>query len=96
MFLVRDRIPTEPIWTAFIAAAAELKLLMHVPPPAPHPTRLLHAISEHTADLNATCWPLDVEHGTWRRRLQEGANQQQTGKCSVSLSFSWTQAKHRI
>jgi hypothetical protein len=41
LFLVKVRIPTEPIWTAFIASAAELSLVDRVPPPAPRPPTLL-------------------------------------------------------
>ena len=64
LFLTKDDIPTEPIWTAFITAAAELTLRVRVPPPAPPPVQLLPAIPEHTDEVEATCWPTDyVNYG---------------------------------
>lgn len=50
MFLVRDQIPTEPIWTAFIAAAAELSLRHPVPPTAPADPEFLPSSREATGE----------------------------------------------
>jgi hypothetical protein len=57
MFLVNDKIHTEPIWSAFFAAAAELALRRHVPPTRPGPPELFERIPTHTAELRANCWP---------------------------------------
>lgn len=54
MFLVKSVIPTEPIWTAFIASAAELKLRQPVPHTRPRPPALLPEISHPEA--HETCW----------------------------------------
>lgn len=48
LFLVRHHIPTEPIWTAFMASAAELTLKQHVAPTAPAPPPLLPSSREYT------------------------------------------------
>jgi hypothetical protein len=56
LFLVKDVIPTEPIWTAFIAAAAELRLRT-VPPPTPHaPPDWLPEVPLLAKELAAVCW----------------------------------------
>ena len=48
LFLVRNKIPTEPIWAAFIAAAAELTLKLTVPPTAPADPHLFPSSREAT------------------------------------------------
>lgn len=56
LFLAKDVIPTEPIWTAFIAAAAELRLRT-VPPLSPHtPSDLLPQVPLIAKELAAVCW----------------------------------------
>lgn len=59
MFLVVDKIPVEPIWTAFIAAAGELTLRSRVPPTQPSPPSLITPIEPDQANLDADCW----QHG---------------------------------
>lgn len=59
MFLVVDKIPVEPIWTAFIAAAGELTLQRRVPPTQPSPPGLITPIEPDEANLDADCW----QHG---------------------------------
>lgn len=56
MFLVKGKIPTEPIWTAFIAAAAELKLRQAVPPTRPGPPDLFPTIPPHQEERTTKCW----------------------------------------
>jgi hypothetical protein len=56
LFLVRDDIPTEPIWAAFIAAAAELTLRVQVPPTRPAAPHLFPAIQRNETERKATCW----------------------------------------
>lgn len=53
LFLVVDAIATEPVWAAFIASAAELKLREAVPPTQPSPPPLLPHLTPISA--NATC-----------------------------------------
>lgn len=54
LFLVRNQIPTEPIWSAFIAAAAELSLKHPVPAPAPTDPPFLPSSREATGN-SPTC-----------------------------------------
>jgi hypothetical protein len=56
LFLVKSEIPAEPIWAAFIAAAAELTLRAPVPPTRPAAPRLFPAIKQDARERNATCW----------------------------------------
>eukprot|EP00892_Ulva_mutabilis_P004537 jgi/Ulvmu1/2455/UM136_0007.1 len=56
MFLVKSVIPTESIWTAFIASAAELKLRRPVPHTRPHPPTLLPEVTHSEADMSEQCW----------------------------------------
>eukprot|EP00892_Ulva_mutabilis_P004681 jgi/Ulvmu1/2585/UM014_0036.1 len=56
LFLVQEEIPTEPIWTAFIAAAAGLQRRQRVPPTQPDPPRLLPKIPEDPIEINSKCW----------------------------------------
>ena len=56
LFLVLDQIPTEPVWTAFIASAAELSLRARVPPTQPSLPRLLPPLEANVSNLNASCW----------------------------------------
>lgn len=62
MFLVKSEIPTEPVWTAFIASAAELTLRRRVPPPRPGLPDLLPKIPPHVDDLKRNCWAYDGDH----------------------------------
>jgi hypothetical protein len=56
MFLVKDQIQTEPIWTAFIASAAELALRKSVPPTRPQPPDLFPRIPPIKDEMKTTCW----------------------------------------
>lgn len=56
LFLAQDKIPTEPIWTAFIAAAAEVRRKQRVPPTQPVPAKLLPPIQEDQEELASQCW----------------------------------------
>ena len=56
MFLVGETIPTEPIWAAFMASAAELELQKRIPPTRPGPPNLFPEIPRHEAELETTCW----------------------------------------
>lgn len=56
MFLVKSVIPTESIWTAFIASAAEMTLRQPVPHTRPPPPTLLPEIVHSEADMSAECW----------------------------------------
>jgi hypothetical protein len=56
LFLVDADIATEPVWAAFIAAAAELALRRGVSPTRPAPPRLFPDIPQHTSELNTQCW----------------------------------------
>ena len=56
MFLVKDQIPTEPLWTAFIASAAELTLRKAVPPTRPLPPDLFPKIPPIREEMKTTCW----------------------------------------
>jgi hypothetical protein len=59
LFLVKNSIPTEPIWTAFIASAAELTLRRGIAPTNPRPGTLLPEDVPTEEELNTKCW----EHG---------------------------------
>lgn len=54
MFLIKSVIPTESIWTAFIASAAEMKLRRPVPHTRPGPPDVLPDIDH--PDANENCW----------------------------------------
>ena len=54
MFLIKSVIPTESIWTAFIASAAELQLRSSVPHTRPEPPDLLPEIKH--PDTGQNCW----------------------------------------
>lgn len=56
MFLVKDKIPTEPIWAAFMASAAELTLRKGIPPTAPKSIELLPADEPTNEELATKCW----------------------------------------
>jgi hypothetical protein len=56
MFLVKGPIPTEPIWTAFIASAAELELRKRVPPTRPAFPELFPEVDRVESEVNANCW----------------------------------------
>lgn len=56
MFMTPSNIPTEPIWTAFIASAAELTLRKRIPPTQPTPKKLLPKIMPDKKELESTCW----------------------------------------
>lgn len=53
LFLARDAIPTEPLWAAFIASAAELSPLVRAPPTRPRPPAPLPPISQE--DFTPDC-----------------------------------------
>lgn len=53
LFLVRDKIQTEPIWAAFIASAAELSPQFWVPPTAPSRPATLPRM--HHEDIAGEC-----------------------------------------
>ena len=59
LFMTNNRIPTEPVWTAFIASAAELTLRKRVPPTQPSLPHLLPPIDSSSEELGTTCW----DHG---------------------------------
>ena len=56
MFLVKGEIPTEAIWTAFIASAAELTLRRTVPPTRPSPPQLFPELKADPNQLKSKCW----------------------------------------
>ena len=56
MFLVKNQIPTEPIWAAFMASAAELTLRKGIPPTAPKPVELLPEDEPTGEELGTKCW----------------------------------------
>lgn len=56
LFLAQDQIPTEPIWTAFLAAAAEVRRKQRVPPTQPDPATMLPPIQSDPEELNSQCW----------------------------------------
>lgn len=74
MFLVKSVIPTEPIWTAFIASAAELKLRRAVPHTRPAPPSLLPDIVHPESDED--CWKYGgpmTKYGVPPRKEFQGA-----------------------
>lgn len=56
LFLSHAEIHTEPIWAAFIAAAAELELRARVPPPRPAAPRLFPPLQLSMKEMNGKCW----------------------------------------
>lgn len=56
MFLSLAEIHTEPIWAAFIAAAAELELRAGVPPPRPAAPHLFPPIQLDAKEIDSKCW----------------------------------------
>jgi hypothetical protein len=69
LFLVKDAIPTEPIWTAFISAAAELTLRRSVKPSRPAPPELLPELPLHTEGMARKCWPARNESWGFARAV---------------------------
>ena len=56
LFLVQDRIPTEPIWAAFIASAAELQLKTRVPPTRPKQPDYFAEVEVPPEERELKCW----------------------------------------
>lgn len=56
LFLAHDGIPTEPIWAAFLTAAAEVRLRRAVLPPRPAAPRVIDLPPPPQEDVDATCW----------------------------------------
>ena len=56
MFLVKDKIPTEPIWSAFMVSAAELRLRRAIPPSRPAPPALFPDLPPNDGELASKCW----------------------------------------
>jgi hypothetical protein len=85
MFLVNGAIPTEAIWTAFIASAAELTLRRSVPPARPGPPALFPELKPDRAQMQTKCWahggmvvPLTVSP----RKRFKGAPTVHTASCT--------------
>jgi hypothetical protein len=77
LFLVKGPIPTEPVWTAFIASAAELQLRKEVPPTRPAFPKLFPALPRLDEEVNAKCW----RHGGVAVPLGVPPRPQYTGGC---------------
>ena len=56
LFLSKGPIQTEPIWTAFIASAAELELRKAVPPARPAQPELFPEVPRSQEEVDAKCW----------------------------------------
>lgn len=69
-FLVQYEVPSEPVWAAFIAAAAELTLRAAVPPTQPSPPGLLPKIP--ALGSNTTCEPSWDGGGMFSRHAYSG------------------------
>ena len=78
LFLVKDQIHTEPLWTAFIASAAELTLRKNVPPTRPNPPDLFPKISPIKEEMKTTCW----KHGGVAVPLVVPPRERYDGACS--------------
>jgi hypothetical protein len=70
LFLVKDDIPTEPVWTAFFASAAELTLKLEVPSTRPSPPEVFPPVTSKPID-NSTCWRGLIE-GQYKHQEYEG------------------------
>lgn len=56
LFLAKGPIQTEPIWTAFIASAAELELRKAVPPARPAQPDMFPEVPRSQEEVDAKCW----------------------------------------